>query len=160
MIDFFSSFLLYRVLWTRVNCKRWREWKQFLPFSCLDCTGDLFQLYCGNILSVVILFADKLKTSTDKLSSYYINVKYFKKSAFWYDNLKPFPKKVVTKRVHRPTFSRTVFFRPQTATNRLCGLCWARSGTCPIFLFARHGAKKGASDYLAAHHFILNSNKK
>ena len=56
--------------------------KQFLPFSCLDCTGDLFQLYCGNILSVVILFADKLKTSTDKLSSYYINVKYFKKSAF------------------------------------------------------------------------------
>ncbi len=61
--------------------------------------------------------------------------------------------KVVTKRVHRPTFSRTVFFRPQTATNRLCGICWARSGTCPIFLFARHGAKQGASDYLAAHHF-------
>ena len=46
-----------------------------------------------------------------------------------------------------------LYLRPQTATNRLCGICWARSGTCPIFLFARHGAKQGASDYLAAHHF-------
>ena len=37
--------------------------------------------------------------------------------------------------------------RPQTATNRLCGLCWARSGTYPIDSFARHRAKQGASDF-------------
>ena len=45
------------------------------------------------------------------------------------------------------------FLRPQTATNQLCGLCWARSGTYPIFYFARHGAKQGASGFLAAHRF-------
>ena len=33
--------------------------------------------------------------------------------------------------------------RPQTATNRLCGLCWARSGTNPIFLFRATRGKTG-----------------
>ena len=47
-----------------------------------------------NILSVVILFADKLKPSTDKFLSYYINVKFFKKSAKTCDNPKPFPKRL------------------------------------------------------------------
>ena len=37
------------------------------------------------------------------------------------------------------------FSCPQTATNRLCRLCWARSGCYPNFYFARHGAKQGAS---------------
>ena len=42
-------------------------------------------------------------------------------------------------------FVRRCFLRPQTATNRLREVCMARSGkTCPIFLFARHGAKHGA----------------
>ena len=31
---------------------------------------------------------------------------------------------------------------PQTATNRLCGLCLFRAGTTARFLFARHRAKK------------------
>ena len=33
----------------------------------------------------------------------------------------------------------------------MCGLCWARLGTCPTDSFARHGAKQGASGLLAAH---------
>ena len=51
----------------------------------------------------------------------------------------------------RPTVYLGDFLRPQTATNRLCGLCLGRSGTCPNFLFARHGAKQGASGFVAAH---------
>ena len=34
------------------------------------------------------------------------------------------------------------FFCPQTATNRLCGVCRARSGTCPTNSFERHRAKQ------------------
>ena len=35
--------------------------------------------------------------------------------------------------------------RPQAATNRLCGLYWARSGTCcPTCSFSQHGANLGA----------------
>ena len=66
--------------------------KQFLPFSCLDCTGDLLQLYCGIVLCVIILFTDKLNPSTDIFPFYYINVKFFKKSVKTCDGLKPFPK--------------------------------------------------------------------
>ena len=32
-------------------------------------------------------------------------------------------------------------FAPQTATNRLCGICFMTSGTTAHFLFARHRAK-------------------
>ena len=41
-----------------------------------------------------ILFTDKLKPSTDKLSSRYINVKFFEKSVKCCDDLKPFPEKL------------------------------------------------------------------
>ena len=135
MIDFFSSFLLYRILQTYVNCKRWRELKPFLTFSCLDCTGDLLQLYCGIFFKPVILFTDKLKPSTDKLSFYYINVKNFKKSAFWYDNPKPFPENVWQNELTARYYYQAVFFLPQAATNRLCGLCSAWSGTNPHRFF-------------------------
>lgn len=43
----------------------------------------------------------------------------------------------------------SLYLRPQAATNRLCGVCWARLGTCPIYLFARHGANFGASKFAA-----------
>ena len=43
------------------------------------------------------------------------------------------------------------FLRPQTATNRVRGFCLILSGTFPNFLFVRHGAKRGASDFFAAH---------
>ena len=50
------------------------------------------------------------------------------------------------------------FFCPQTATNRLCGVCRARSGTCPTNSFERHRAKQGASGFLAAHRFNHQSD--
>ena len=54
----------------------------------------MIQLYCGMVFYRVIHFTDKLKPSTDKLSSCYINVKFFKKSVKCCDALKPFPKKL------------------------------------------------------------------
>lgn len=39
----------------------------------------------------------------------------------------------------RPTVYLGDFLRPQTATNRLCGLCLGRSGTCPNFICATRG---------------------
>ena len=42
----------------------------------------------------IIFFADKFKPSTDKFPSYYINVKYLKKSEKTCDDPKPFPKRL------------------------------------------------------------------
>ena len=42
----------------------------------------------------------------------------------------------------------SLYFPSQAATNRLCGLYSVLSGTCPIFLFARHGAKFGSFQHL------------
>ena len=134
MIDFFSSFLLYRILQTRVNCQRRRELKQFLPFSCLDCTGDLLQLYCGIVLCVVILFTDKLKPSTDKFPSHYTNVKFFKKSVKTCDGSKPFPKSC-DKTHSPPDIESDGVFSP---TNRDKSAVWAllgEVGYLPDFLF-------------------------
>ena len=52
------------------------------------------------------------------------------------------------------------FSRPQTATNRLCGLCWARSGCYPIFCFAQHGAKQGASGFAVVQRLYCDFNAK
>ena len=144
MIDFFSSILLYRILQTRVNCQRWRELKQFLQFSCLDCTGDLLQLYCGIFFKPVILFTDKLIPSTDKLSFYYINVKYFKKSAFWYDNPKPFPENVWQNELTARYYIRRCFFVP---TNRDKPPVWALFGLVgyePPPILSRHTRRNKA----------------
>ena len=111
-----------------------------------------------NILSVVILFADKLKPSTDNFPFYYINVKFFKKSVKTCDDQKPFPKSCDKTRSPPDTMSGGAFSRPQAATNRLCGLCWARSGRTPTDSFAPHGAKQVASGFLAAHRFNHQSD--
>ena len=49
-------------------------------------------------------------------------------------------------------------FAPYAATNRLCGVCRARSGTCPTNSFERHRAKQGVSGFLAAHRFNHQSD--
>ena len=106
-----------------------------------------------NILSVVILFADKLKPSTDKFLSYYINVKFFKKSAKTCDNPKPFPEKLW----------QNAFTARYSAGRRFCAHkprqigCVGFVGNCrvhfPDILFARHRAKQGVLGFLAAHSF-------
>ena len=50
-------------------------------------------LWKKNIYKLILL-TDKLKPSTDKLSFYYINVKFFKKSVKRCDDPKPFPKRL------------------------------------------------------------------
>ena len=47
-----------------------------------------------NCLCEIILFTDKFKPSTDIFPSYYINVKYLKKSVKTCDDPKPFPKRL------------------------------------------------------------------
>ena len=153
MIDFFSSYLLYRILQTRVNCKRWRELKQFLPFYCLDCTGDLLQLYCGIVLCEIILFTDKLKPSTDNFPFYYINVKFFKKSVKTCDDQKPFPKSCDKTR-SPPDIQPNGVFSPHKPQQIACvGFVGRGRLRNPTDSFTRHGAKHGASDFLAAHRF-------
>ena len=158
MIDFFSSFLLYRILQIRVNCQRWRELKQFLQFSCLDCTGDLLQLYCGIFQCMVILFADKLKPPTDKLSFYYINVKYFKKSAFWYDNPKPFPENVWQNELTARYYYQAVFFSHKPRQIGCVGFVRLGRVRTPTDSFAPHGAKQGTLGFLAGHRFNHQSD--
>ena len=100
---------------------------------------------------MIILFTDKLKLSTDNFPFYYINVKFFKKSIKTCDDQKPFPKSCDKTR-SPPDIQPDGVFSP---TNRDKPPVWALLGEvgyiCPIFLFARHGAKQGASGFLAAH---------
>ena len=105
-----------------------------------------------NCLCEIILFTDKLNPSTDNFPFYYINVKFFKKSVKTCDDQKPFPKSCDKTR-SPPDLQPDGVFCPQTATNRLCGLYLIFSGTTAGVFFARHSAKHGASDCLAAHHF-------
>ena len=161
MIDFFSSFLLYRILQTRVNCQRRRELKQFLPFSCLDCTGDLLHLYCGIVLCLIIHFTDKLKPSTDKFPSYYINVKFFKKSVKTCDDQKPFPKSCDKKR-SPPDIQPNGVFSPHKPRQIACvGFVWLGRVPLPKSLSRDTGLNR-LIDSLLIHntcvnrHFMLN----
>ena len=103
------------------------------------------QYYCENIALAVILVADKLKSSTDKLSSHYINVKFYEKSV----------KAVTTQNRFLKNCDKT---RSRTATNRLCGLCSAWSGTTASFLFAPHRAKFCALGFVT-HGFCQKSDR-
>lgn len=103
----------------------------------------MLQLYCGMVFYRVILFTDKLKPSTDKFSSCYINVNFFEKSVKCCDALKPFPKKLWQSAIHRPTQCQAVIFRAHKPLQIACvGFVCSGRVTTANFLFVRHRAKK------------------
>ena len=91
----------------------------------------------------VIHFTDKLKPSTDKLSSCYINVKFLKKSVKTCDDQKPFPKSC-DKTLSPPDIQPDGVFSP---TNRDKSAVWDlldEVGYRPPQIFSRNTGRNRA----------------
>ena len=115
-----------------------------IPITCCLQAIGMLQLYCGMVFYRVIHFTDKLKPSTDKLSSRYINVNFFEKSVKCCDVLKPFPKKLWQSAIHRPTQCQAVIFRAHKPLQIAC-VGFVRLGRvrCSTVSFARYVVKQG-----------------
>ena len=84
---------------------------------------------------------------------YYINVKFFKKSVKTCDDQKPFPKSCDKTR-SPPDIQPNGVFSPHKPQQIACvGFVGRGRLRNPTDSFTRHGAKHGASDFLAAHRF-------
>ena len=106
----------------------------------------------------IIFFADKFKPSTDKFPSYYINVKFFKKSVKTCDNTKPFPKSCDKNELTARHSAGRCFFAHKPRQIGCVGFIGRGRVTYPIVCFARHGAKQGASGFFAGDRFNHQSD--